>query len=483
LKNQAKELLRAFGAGDPAAVAKFKQTPTPKLADAQRVVAREYGFPSWPKLKAHVESLEIADTDPVTLAKTAFHNQDAGLLRRVLRRHPALKARINDPVFAFDSPAILHAKTRDMLDALLEAGADINARSRWWAGSFGVLDNAAPDLAAYAIGRGATVNVNAAAHLGMLDRLRELVEADPARVHARGGDGQTPLHVAATPEIADFLLDRGADIDALDVDHESTPAQYAVRDRRAVAKRLVARGCRTDILLAAAVGDVDLVRRHLAQDPTAIHTTVSERHFPKRNPHAGGTIYTWTLGANKTPHAVAREFGHEAAYRLLMEHSPEELKLSVACEVGDQEAFAALTRARPDLATSLGAEDRRKVADAARNNNADAVRLMLAAGWPVDARGQHQGTPLHWAAWHGNAAMVEAILAHRPPLEDAENEFRATPLGWAIHGSENGWHARTGDYAKTVELLCAAGAKPPAEVKGTVAVKQVLRRYLITRGA
>ena len=61
--------------------------------------------------------------------------------------------------------------------------------------------------------------------------------------------------------------------------------------------------------------------------------------------------------------------------------------------------------------------------------------------------------------------------------EDAENEFRATPLGWAIHGSEHGWHRKTGDYAATVELLCTAGAKLPGEESGTEAVKAVLRKY------
>ena len=53
--------------------------------------------------------------------------------------------------------------------------------------------------------------------------------ADAALIHARGGDGQTPLHFASTVEVAKFLVEKGADIDARDVDHESTPAQYMLR--------------------------------------------------------------------------------------------------------------------------------------------------------------------------------------------------------------------------------------------------------------
>src|SRR5438552_13898189 len=121
-----------------------------------------------------------------------------------------------------------------MLDVLLGAGADINARSRWWAGGFGLLDYADPELAAYAMKRGAILDAHAAARLGMIDKLRELTTANPALVHARGGDGQTPLHFASTIEVAAYLLDHGADIDARDIDHESTPAQYMVRDRQPV---------------------------------------------------------------------------------------------------------------------------------------------------------------------------------------------------------------------------------------------------------
>jgi hypothetical protein len=210
--------------------------------------------------------------------------------------------------------------------------------------------------------------------------------------------------------------------------------------------------------------------------------SVTERWFPKQDPRAGGAIYIWTLGANKTAHLVAREFGHDEVFRLLMDRSPAELKLSLACELGDEETFRALLASRPDLVRTLSDDDRRKLVDAAQNGNTDAVRLMLNAGWPVDSRGQHGGTALHWAAWHGNAAMVRQILRHNPPIEDAENDFRATPLGWATHGSENSWHCKTGDYAGTVDLLCAVGARLPAEPTGTEAVKEVLRRYRESAG-
>jgi hypothetical protein len=56
LKNQAKDLLRAFRRGDAEAVEDFREHSTGgnaehvRLADAQFVLARSYGLPSWPRL-------------------------------------------------------------------------------------------------------------------------------------------------------------------------------------------------------------------------------------------------------------------------------------------------------------------------------------------------------------------------------------------------------------------------------------------------
>jgi hypothetical protein len=402
---------------------------------------------------------------------------DAAGVGRLLERHPELKARINEPVGDFDSPAILHVRSRPMLDVLLAAGADINAKSRWWAGGFGLLDHADPELAAYAIERGATVEVHAAARLGMMGRLRELVSAAPDLVHARGGDGQTPLHVASTIEVAGYLLDHGADIDARDVDHESTPAQYMVRDRQPVLRYLIQRGCRTDVLMAAAIGDSALARRHLDADPGSIRMRVSDEYFPMIGQKTGGTIYQWTLGWYVSAHDVAREFGHQDVLRLLVERSPADVKLIDACWLGDAAAVEVLLAQHAGLVAALGDAQRRQVAHAARNDNLAAVRVMLDAGLPVTARGQHGATPLHWAAFHGNAEMIRAILRHDPPLEQTDDDFHGTPLGWALHGSENGWHREAGSYAAAAEALLEAGAAPPEKLAGTHEVKEVLRRH------
>ena len=397
--------------------------------------------------------------------------------RLLLDLHPELKASLNQPIGPFDSPALTSARSRAMMDVLLTAGADVNAKSQWWAGGFGFLHTADPELAEYAIERGAIVDVHAAARLGRLDRLRELIESDPQRVRARGGDGQTPLHFARTVEIAAFLLDQGADIDARDIDHESTPAQWMLGDRLDVARYLVQRGCTTDILLAAAVGDLNLVRKHLDADPGCIRVRAGAEFFPMVNPKAGGQIYFWTLGNRASVYQAAAKSGNADVLRLLMERSPLEARLMAACWLHDSATVAALRSQQPDIAERLPEADRNELAHAARNNDTQAALLMLEAGLPVSARGQHLATPLHWAAWHGNLALVQALLRSGSSLDDAENDFHSKPLGWAMHGSEHGWHRDSGDYTAVVEALLEAGAKPPESASGTDAVKEVLRRH------
>ena len=295
--------------------------------------------------------------------------------------------------------------------------------------------------------------------------------ADPAVVHARGGDGQTPLHFASTVEVAEFLLANGAEIDARDVDHESTPAQYMLRveqkrhypkDRQDVARYLVSRGCRTDHPDGGGAGRHGSGAAAPRCDPDCIRMNVSEEWFPKQDPRAGGTIYIWTLGAHRTAHTVARDFGHEDVFQLLMERTPEDLKLALACELGDEAVFHEFLSKHPDAAkTCCRRRSRRKLPNAAQSNNTEAVRLMLEAGWPVDTPGEMGATALHWAGFNGNAEMAREILRFHPALELKSREYAGTALAWAIFGSGNGWHRDTGDFVGTVRTLLDAGATIP----------------------
>jgi ankyrin repeat protein len=474
LKKQAKELQRNM--------------PRGKLADAQHQLANEYGFATWAKLKAHVQLLGLS---PAEALKVAVCDSDAERVKKLLEKYPELKARIDEPLvgYGFGQQALYAAVQRSdraTIDVLLRVGANIRKRTEWWAGGFGVLDDCDPSMLEFLTERGAVLDAHSASRFGMIEKLREIVEADPEVVHARGGDGQTPLHFASTVEVAEFLLGRGAEIDARDVDHESTPAQYMLRveqkrhypkDRQDVARYLFSRGCQTDILMAAALGDAERVRKHLDADPECIRMSVSEEWFPKRNPRAGGTIYIWKLGAHRTAHSVARDFGHEEIFRLLMERTPEDLKLVLACELGDEKVFRDFLAKNPDAAKMLSEAARKKLPNTAQTNNVNAVRLMLEAGWPVDTPGEMGATALHWAGFHGNAEMTREILRFHPTLEQKSKEYEGTALSWAVYGSGNGWHRETGDFVGTIRALVEAGATIPKnaeELEPSEAVLEML---------
>src|SRR4249919_409254 len=86
-------------------------------------------------------------SDEFQQLSAAVTANDAASVASLLQRTPALKARLNDalPTESFGTVALqvaVRRANRAMIDALLEAGADINQRSHWWAGSFGVFDDA-----------------------------------------------------------------------------------------------------------------------------------------------------------------------------------------------------------------------------------------------------------------------------------------------------------------------------------------------------
>lgn len=385
----------------------------------------------------------------------AIRTGDIAATRQLLSEHADLRRDLNAPMHDahFGGTALLaavRAGHRALVDVLLEAGADINQKSHWWAGGFGVLDGESP-LVPYLVDRGAEVNAYAAARHGMREALARILDMVPGAARMRGGDGQTPLHVAASVEIAELLLAHGAELDALDVDHESTPAMYLVRERPQVAKYLIGRGCRTDILMAAAIGDRALVRRHLERDPGAIRMAVTPEYFPMQDPRAGGTIYIWTLGADMIPHTVAHRAGQREVFGDLMAVSSPALQVAVACEIGDEARARRLLASHPDVIWSLTSTERRRLAAAAMADRLDAVRLMLALGWPTDEPGKEGGTALHWAAFHGNAEMVRTLLVRNPDRTIRDTSHGGTALDWARYGKEH--CGGSGDYETAIGLL------------------------------
>jgi ankyrin repeat protein len=454
---RAKDLIRAARAGDPIALARIRAIRADdgnpsralKLADAQLAVAREGGFESWPRLVADLQHRDIdAFTDAVRRGDVHRTEQLLALVH--------VRLRINDPTFAFGQRAAhIAAKNEPLLAVLLAAGADVNLKSAWENGPYTVLDNADANTARFLLARGARLTPNVAARLGWLDELRDMVEADRALVHARGGDGQQPLHEAQTVAIADFLLDHGADIDARCLDHASTPAQYALVDRPDVCRRLLDRGATPDIFMAARLGDLGLAARLIDAEPSCLEARVNGAGYPLVPP---SNIYCWSLGFGLSPHDVAAKFNHRDLHGLLSARSPGRVRFVQALLAADEPAVNAVLAENPSLLPSLPAEVQGHLAHAIFQERFDAADLMLRLGFDPAAAGVDGGTALHSACWVGNARMVERLLAHGGvPIDTRDATHGSTPLGWAAFGSVHR-RAAGADYPAVADLLVAAGA-------------------------
>lgn len=408
---------------------------------------------------------------PVEQFLDALHAGDVDRVRTLLETQEEVRASINAPISYFNSRPVARA-TKDvrLLDLLLSYGADLNLKSTWWAGGFGLLENGiTPNEAAPLIARGATVDIFAAAHLGMFNRLRELVDADPSLVHARGGDGKTPLHCARTVAIAQYLIDRGADINARDVDHESTPVQYLVRDAPEVARLLVSHGAWFDIFVAIGLRDATLVERCLGDDPQALDHRVGQGKY--RVAHDGtqpatleeiadrrGDVYRWVFDANISAIEAAGRFGSEEILGLLLARATPAQRLLAACGKADRPTAQAIVDAHPGLVANLRPEDMRVIADKAADGSTAAVRLMLDLGFDQRVAGHDHGDALHWAAFHGNTDMVRALLERDAPIGVRDGRYGGSPLQWCVYGAVHGWAKdRGGDYPATVRLLLDAG--------------------------
>jgi ankyrin repeat protein len=128
LRRQAKELLAAFASGDAAASVEVSgrlhgaDRATFALHNAQFVLARSYGFDSWPKLKAYVDGVTVH-----RLAE-AVEAGDVRLVAAMLKARPEL---VNYDQAENDERRPIHfavlARNVEMTRLLMRLGADARA--------------------------------------------------------------------------------------------------------------------------------------------------------------------------------------------------------------------------------------------------------------------------------------------------------------------------------------------------------------------
>jgi ankyrin repeat protein len=377
LRKQAKELRKAYRAGQEAAVAeveRFERSPDPAnfaLADAQRLLARAYGFSSWPALKDHVEGVNFQ----AFLA--AVEAGDVAAVRRIAKARPDL---INQHA-PFHGSALHRAvlsRDEELTRILMQLGADARvgiwphrdattayaiAVDREFKEIVAVIDREEENRRARLSPHEETSTRTAVDVLrqtiatGRTAEAIALMEADPTLIGACDMQGVTPLHLAARkhdPALVGWLLDRGALVDARNVEGK-TPLEVA----------------------AVAAG------------------WAPERH---------DVIFYFMENAHVDPARF-----HETA-RLLLEKGAE-LTPHAAVALGDREAVLRLHR--EGRLTNV-TDDFGLLAIAVRVNRLDMVAMLLDLGLdpnePVANEDGASGWPLWFASMYGRYEIAELLL-------------------------------------------------------------------------
>jgi ankyrin repeat protein len=402
LKKQAKELVRAAREGDPDAVTRLGDLPV-RLASAQRVLARENGFSSWPALvrvaveqpfhddieyyEGRAEGIATVDGVPIAEARRDLAGRHGFGSWSALRRHVAALASGEQPPSPFVvAYRAIEANDRERIVELVEAHPEI-VEMRGTNGNdlFGMANDL--EITRFLLARGAEVN--------------------------RGNDyGWTKLHQAGygnDVELARVLLEAGARTDLFARGDGGTPLIAALFwGHREVAPLLGLEP--RNLRVAAGLGLVEMIDELAGTPAVGAH-----RGFYR--PHGG--FPAWT------PSDDPQEILDEA--------------LVWAAKADRVEAIDRLV----ELGAQLEADPYRgtPLAWAAANGRIKAIRRLVELGADVNGRSTFGGpthgegvAPLHLAAQAGQETAVDVLLelGADPMLRDAL--YDGTAAGWAAHG-------------------------------------------------
>jgi ankyrin repeat protein len=450
LRRQARTLLRAALAGDPRAVGRIRVVAERlTLASAQLAVAREYGYPSWARLKTEVET-RLTD-----LAQQAERFCDAsvrdwtGRAARMLAATPELAG------FSFATAVILGdaRRVRRELERDPARAARPDTRSGW------------TPLHAVCSSRWHRLDPARADGLVAVARLLLDAGADPG---ARAGRDAhwTPLRCAvagaANPPITRLLLERGAVPD----DHDLYLAGFGDDDHQCLRLLLDhAAGlpalARTALAAPISINDAEGVRllleagadprRYVGDDAAdgepprpvvnaAVDAGCSPELVELLLAHGGDPDAPGPDG--RSPYARATAEGRADLAALLLRNGAADNATDVdrflsACQRADEGEVRRRVSRDPGLPGRLtDAQRGDAIVHAAEAGYTAAVRLMLDLGFPVAGRGgEHGSTALHAAAYSGSADTVRLLIGRGADLEARDTTWDSTALDWAAVGS------------------------------------------------
>lgn len=463
-RNQARELLRTFQAADPTAVERVRQhhpraaevtQPGARftLSDAQLVIAREAGLPSWPRLRRQIERITGPERRrPFARELSYYDDRGQGMLSvletgqkravdLVRRYHPrfadATDAEIRATKLTRDDARLIMAQEHGYLswDAFAQAVAALaegrtsepflEAFEAIQADDLDRLETLLQQHPELPNARGTNSNtlLNLAGALGKVEAVRRLLArgADPS---IGNNKGWTPLHQAGyrgpqdgvSLQLLPLLLAAGARVDVFAHGDGGSPLVQALFwGHRENAEILAERGVvPNNLRVAAGLGRLDLVRSHFTRDGRLKASAGAHREFHR--PHSG--FPAWV------PSDDQQEILDEA--------------LVWAAKSGRTEPMAFLIEqgANPNGDPYRGTP----LIWAAANNRMAAAKWLLEHGADVDHQGTFGGlthgqgtTALHLAAQNGHMEMVQLLVEQGADPNIQDELYHSTAAGWANH--------------------------------------------------
>jgi ankyrin repeat protein len=414
------------------------------LSEAQLVVAREAGYPSWPALKHALDRLEeCRGADEEVIIEAALAGDDSAAAA-AFAKDPQ-RARSHMPVAAVlaDEEAVLALVTGDPLLADRPAGR------RGWT----------PLLYLCCSRYRRRDEEVSRARARIARRLLDL----GADVHAVAGEaGYTTANVtvfdehqwaaldgaagrAASPELLRTLLDGGA--------HAKKAGSLLTRAVESgdleILRLALGAGPPWWQVHHALVACVELDRPEMARLLVAHAQTARSLDRPLREAIRSGrdaSMIEILLGDGRSEMSMpvwreayrsAVRFAHAGAAALLKargvsdDAASDVDRLIGACVTGDREQVKRLTAALAPVSRRLSLGDHRAIAWAIRRGRDEAVALLVDAGLDPNVADRDGQSPLHLAVRAGTVAIVETLLK-AGAVADARDFDGRTPLGAAL---------------------------------------------------
>lgn len=496
LKRQAKDLLKAVRAGDHEARKRANAVKASldafSLHDAQLTLAREYGLSSWAKLKLRVETLTEAAVEARLIVANV--RGDTSALNALLEENGALA-----PRSIFGAAAFGDLKAAENLVAENSSVATTPGGPVKWPpvlylcfGRTGGSDETRAAIAEVLLDQGANPNSSYVDPRWPDSALTALYGATGvnnfpklARALLRGGanpnDGESRYHAAEHyhRESLEVLDEFGADWSANDPTWNNTPLYFLLGYQHPPQQ---ARDGIRWLLEHKADPNVLCYRDKQSESPlhAAIHNSWDLATIELLLDHGADPLLKRKDG--RTPLALAIGMGRTDVAELLRRRGAVETLSIVdqflgACMQAEGSRARGLLAENPDLFSRLSDHEQKIVSLAAQRGAADAIELMAEIGFDVNVQDSDGGaTPLHWAAWQGQAAAAKALLRSGAVRDVLDSRFNAPPVGWCAHGSLHANNPR-GDYPATMTALLEAGAKVPPNLEASPGVMRVVAQF------